>query len=162
MKRLWHRCLITSSQRLSSSHPVRPWERGWHFDKAQLARFYGKVHLPRSGAQIISRARSLSARFFFFWRQRRARERGPTTGTGNDKRRILRKSTGNGKLISNIPILPSLLSSRTCHNKATLAGLHCGQASCMRVRHLCSVITHFSSHQTFNTSYACLSCLRLR
>ena len=67
-----------------------------------------------------------------------------------------------GKLISSIPILPSLLSSRTCHNKATLAGLHCGQASCMSVRHLCSVITHFSSHQTFNTSYACLSCLRLR
>ena len=38
--RAWHRLrsLITSSQRLSSSHPVRLWVRGWHFGKAHLAR----------------------------------------------------------------------------------------------------------------------------
>ena len=38
--RAWHRLrsLITSSQRLSPSHPVRLWVRGWHFGKAQLAR----------------------------------------------------------------------------------------------------------------------------
>ena len=38
--RAWHRLrsLITSSQRLSFSHPVRLWVRGWHFGKAHLAR----------------------------------------------------------------------------------------------------------------------------
>ena len=57
--------------------------------------FRSSLDLPTSLAQIFSRARSARGRFLCFLRQKRARERelGPTTGTGNEKQRTLRKST---------------------------------------------------------------------
>ena len=42
------------------------------------------LDLPTSRAQIFSRARSVSGRFFVFSAAKQARER--TTGTGNEKR----------------------------------------------------------------------------
>ena len=64
----------------------------WRFLVKKTVRFH--IDLPTSRAQIFSRARSASGRFFVFLRQKRARERklGPTTETGNEKRRTLRKS----------------------------------------------------------------------
>ena len=56
-----------------------------------------KLDLPRSRAQIFSRARSASVRFFMF-SAAKASERGETTGTGNEKRGSLRKSTVKRKL----------------------------------------------------------------
>ena len=51
--------------------------------------------LPTSQAQMFSRARSPRDRFFTFSAEKaseRARALGPTTGTGNEKRKTLRKS----------------------------------------------------------------------
>ena len=53
--------------------------------------FRHTLDLPTSRAQSFSRARSASGRFFMFLRQNE-RESGKTTGTGNEKRRTLRKS----------------------------------------------------------------------
>ena len=64
---------------------------------ARVAR--ARVDLPTSQAQIFSRAQSAIERqvlFFCSLRQKQARERelGPTTGTGNEKRRTLPESLG--------------------------------------------------------------------
>ena len=50
------------------------------------------VGLPTSQAQFFSRARSASGRFFIFSAATATESSGPTTGTGNEKRRTLRKS----------------------------------------------------------------------
>ena len=50
------------------------------------------VDLPTSRAQFFSRARSTSGRFFIFSAAKASESSGPTTGTGNVKRRTLRKS----------------------------------------------------------------------
>ena len=57
------------------------------------------LDLPTSRAQIFSRARSESGRFFYVFCSKNERRSegssfvlGPTTGTGNEKRRTLRKS----------------------------------------------------------------------
>ena len=53
------------------------------------------LDLPTSRAQIFSRARTWSGRFFMFPAVKAsegARALGPTTGTGNEKRRTSRKS----------------------------------------------------------------------
>ena len=64
----------------------------WRFLVKKTVRFH--IDLPTSRAKIFSPARSASGRFFVFLRQKWARERKlvPTTGTGNVKRRTLRKS----------------------------------------------------------------------
>ena len=49
-----------------------------------------KLHLPASRAQMFSRARSASVRFFMF-SAAKASERGETTETGNEKRKTSRK-----------------------------------------------------------------------
>ena len=46
-----------------------------------------------SRAQIFPLARSASGRFFVFRGKSERENEGPTTGTGNEKRRSLRKST---------------------------------------------------------------------
>ena len=54
-----------------------------------------KLDLPTSRTQKFSRARSASGRFLMFSvakASERSRALGPTTGTGNEKRRTLRKS----------------------------------------------------------------------
>ena len=65
------------------------------------------LDLPTSRAQCLSRARSASGRFFMFSAARESETfaLGPTTGTGNEKRRTLRKSkfrfvSGSRQLIS--------------------------------------------------------------
>ena len=53
------------------------------------------LKLPTSRAQIFSRARSSSGRFFMFSAAKAsegARALGPTTGTGNEKQRTSKKS----------------------------------------------------------------------
>ena len=60
-----------------------------------LAWFVLHLDLPTSRAQIFSRARSSSGRFLMFSAakaSKRARTLGPTTGTGNEKRRTSIKS----------------------------------------------------------------------
>ena len=50
------------------------------------------LDLPTSRAEIFSRAQSASGRIFMF-SAAKANALGPTTGTGNEKRRTLRKSS---------------------------------------------------------------------
>ena len=55
------------------------------------------LDLPTNRGQIISRARSASGRFLMFSAAKaseRTRTLGPTTGTGNEKQRTSRNSTG--------------------------------------------------------------------
>ena len=74
------------------------------------------LDLPTSRAQIFSRARSSSGRFFKFSAakaSKRARALGPTTGTGNEKRRTSIKSM----------LHPVEKPSTECHSSDTVNSL---------------------------------------
>ena len=81
-----------------------------------LAWFVLHLDLPTSRAQIFSRARSSSGRFLMFSAakaSKRARALGPTTGTGNEKRRTSIKSM----------LHPVEKPSTECHSSDTVNSL---------------------------------------